>query len=1178
MASILRPQSSGGIKRRSPPPSRSLSPVPLNSTLPPTGILPAASSASASASAYTYPGRGGSNPTSRGSVVGGGGYGNLGLGQANGPGNGHNDAYDYEYDPTMGGLVDEPFSTTARGRSTSGATIGSGPSNGAAIAGGGAGGGYAYSTTLRRQTSMSEGFPPFQSPRIGFRRDSSPHTSTTSPYSNRASHSHGHGHGQHHRPGDPVFDDDNDDGEGSLVGRVVGLVRKVMGKKDYEEIRAEEAERRASTERRQRETPSAIYAHKSIEETISALSTHATQGLPSTLLPSLLARYGPNEFELPPTDPLYLKFAKQVYENPLILLLMGSSVVSALMGNYDDAACVVVAVGIVLTVGFVQEQRSEKSLEALNKLVPHFCHLIRNGHPLTPLANALLPGDLVTFSVGDRIPADIRLITAVSLEIDESALTGETRPARKNTDMCERGEGEDTHGEGGGKALGERHCMAFMGTLVRSGHGSGIVVGTGKDTEFGVIFSMMQDVEEKRTPLQLDMDDLAKRLSIFSFGVIGIIFLIGVLQKRDWLEMFTIGVSLAVAAIPEGLPIVTTVTLALGVLRMSKRKAIVKKLPSVEALGSVSVICSDKTGTLTKNEMTVTHVYSVDDLVDLNPHLAAASSFGPRRPDIPEFVPSQAILKTALVGSVCNNAFKNEQGINVGQATEVALLNVLPVLKAEDQRKNFTRKHESPFSSETKVMSVIGSLNGGSEMVYLKGAVEQVLARCRYYFVTDSSTPSLDASTQKIILDRATEVSKRGLRVIAMAYGFPSTSNKGDANESNLVFVGFQAMLDPPRKGVSHAISALHGAGVQIVMITGDAEPTALAIARQLGLKVNPSSMDSSSTSSAALTTGASSCMLGSQIDQLSERELIERVPGISVYARTTPRHKMAIVKAWQMRGAVVAMTGDGVNDSPALKMADIGISMGKSGTDVAKEAADVILVDDDFASILPAVEEGKSIFYNIQNFLSFQLSTAVAALSLITLSTFFKLANPLNAMQILFINILMDGPPAQALGVDPVDKEVMRRPPRKKGDHVLSRRLMLRVAFSAAMIVLGTLYIYARETSDGSMSRRDQTMTFTGFVFLDLVSALQNRGLTCAMFKNRMLFLTVSISFVCQLLLIYVPLLQHIFQTEALSMRDLFMLLGLAGTSMGAHEGRRWYERRVVEREIMEESVGAMA
>ncbi|KIR59640.1 calcium-transporting P-type ATPase, PMR1-type [Cryptococcus bacillisporus CA1873] len=717
--------------------------------------------------------------------------------------------------------------------------------------------------------------------------------------------------------------------------------------------------------------------------------------------------------------------------------------------------------------------------------------------------------------------------------------------------------------------------MAFMGTLVRSGNGSGIVVGTGKDTEFGVIFSMMQDVEEKRTPLQLDMDDLAKQLSIFSFIVIGFIVLIGVIQKRDWLEMFTIGVSLAVAAIPEGLPIVTTVTLALGVLRMSRRKAIVKKLPSVEALGSVSVICSDKTGTLTKNEMTVTHMYSVDELVDLTPHLNATSPYSPRRPDSQQLWISPALHKVALVGSLCNDAFKNDQGINVGQATEVALLNVLPVLKTEDQRKNFVRKSEIPFSSETKTMSVTGSLNNASDMVFFKGAVEQVVAKCRYYYVTDSSTPALDAATQKIILDRAMEVSKRGLRVIAMAYGFPG---KGDDEQpNNLVFVGFEAMMDPPRNGVAHAVTALHGAGVQIVMITGDAEPTAVAIAKQLGLKVSASTSGTLNSGDPHALPSGSSCILGSQIDQMTERELVERVSSITVYARTTPRHKMAIVKAWQMRGAVVAMTGDGVNDSPALKMADIGISMGKSGTDVAKEAADVILVDDDFASILPAVEEGKSIFYNIQNFLSFQLSTAVAALSLITLSTVFKLASPLNAMQILFINILMDGPPAQALGVDPVDKEIMRQPPRKKGGHVLSTRVIYRVLFSAAMIVLGTLWIYTVETSDGSMSRRDQTMTFTVFVFLDLVSALQNRGLTTPMFRNRMLFLTISVSFICQLALIYIPLLQHIFQTEALSARDLFMLLGLAGTSMGLHEGRRWWERKQVEAEILEKSVGAM-
>ncbi|WWC89133.1 calcium-transporting P-type ATPase, PMR1-type [Kwoniella dendrophila CBS 6074] len=1152
MASILRPQSSGSLKRRSPPPSRSESPKPSSNIM----SLPPINNGGASASSYGLPGRGSSNPISRN----GGGYGNIGLGQS-GVGN---NSRDDDYDPTLGGLVDEPGSMLSDSP-----TSGSGTGNG----------GYAYSTTLRRQVSVTEGFPHFphsshhhHSPRTNttsLRKDSltnnnnnnslasSPYRSTHFPLSNGGSSGDGGG----------LYYEDQDQSleyEESYLNKVIGIGKKIMGKKDYEELKQEEENKRQQTERRQRETPSSIFAHKTIDETIQMLSSHPTQGLPTSSLSALLARYGPNEFELPPEDPLFLKFAKQIYENPLILLLLGSSVVSALMGNYDDAACVVVAVGIVLTVGFVQEQRSEKSLEALNKLVPHYCHLIRNGHPLTPLANTLLPGDLVTFTVGDRIPADIRLISAVSLEIDESALTGETRPARKNIEICERGEGEDTHGEGGGKALGERHCMAFMGTLVRSGHGSGIVVGTGKDTEFGVIFSMMQDVEEKRTPLQLDMDDLAKQLSIFSFGVIGVIFLIGVLQKRDWLEMFTIGVSLAVAAIPEGLPIVTTVTLALGVLRMSKRKAIVKKLHSVEALGSVSVICSDKTGTLTKNEMTVTHMYAVDDIVDLGPLLDVTSPFGPKRPDQPELAHSQALKKTALVGSICNNAFKNEQGVNVGQATEVALLNVLPVIGADDQRKNFTRKNETPFSSETKFMSVTGSLNGGSDMVYLKGAVEQVIQKCRYYYVTDSSTPSLDPTTQKTILDRATEISSRGLRVIAMAYGFA----KGDGND--LVFVGFQAMMDPPRKGVSHAISSLHSAGVQVVMITGDAEPTALAIARQLGLKVNLSS-----GSHGESIAGASSCMLGSQVDQLTERELIERVPSVSVYARTTPRHKMAIVKAWQMRGAVVAMTGDGVNDSPALKMADIGISMGKSGTDVAKEAADVILVDDDFSSILPAVEEGKSIFYNIQNFLSFQLSTAVAALSLITLSTLFKLSNPLNAMQILFINILMDGPPAQALGVDPINKQVMKKPPRKKNEHVLNRRIIYRVAFSATMIVLGTLYIYLKEISDGSMSKRDQTMSFTGFVFLDLVSAIQNRGLTCKITKNKMLFLTISISFLVQLLLIYLPLLQSIFQTESLSLRDLFTLILIASTSFGLHELRRWYEKNLNRNEILEDQGG---
>ncbi|KDN49966.1 hypothetical protein RSAG8_01302, partial [Rhizoctonia solani AG-8 WAC10335] len=713
------------------------------------------------------------------------------------------------------------------------------------------------------------------------------------------------------------------------------------------------------------DTLSAKYASTSPEDTLRDFRSDPTNGLTTSAIPALRATFGYNEFSVSAPEPAWLKFAKTIYESHLILLLFGSAAISALLGNFDDAVSITVAILIVVTVGYVQERRSEESLAALNKLVPHHCHIIRDGQQVHLLANELVPGDLVTFQVGDRIPADIRILTSLELEIDESSLTGETHPARKSIAACPPR-----------AALGERTSIAFMGTLVRNGRGTGIVISTGTATEFGSVFSLMQSVEEKRTPLQTSMDELAHKLSMLSFGVIGVICLIGVMQQRGWLEMFTIGVSLAVAAIPEGLPIVTTVTLALGVLRMARRKAIVKKLPSVEALGSVSV-----------------------------------------------------------------------------------------------------------------------------------------------------------------------------------------------------------TMMDPPRKGVSEAIAQLHAGGVKVVMITGDAVHTAQSIAHTIGLRTAgvgaSAGLGMGLDMSARIGMGGiglgplgggtvpGSCLTGAEIDAMDDRSLMERVSNVTVFARTTPRHKMRIVKAYQQRGEVVAMTGDGVNDAPALKMADIGVSMGKSGTDVAKEAADVILVDDNFSTILSAVEEGKHIFYNIQNFLSFQLSTAVAALTLITLSTMFRMSNPLNAMQILFINILMDGPPSQSLGVDPVDRTVMKRPPRRKDEPIITQRIVGRVLFSASAIVLGTLFVYAHELSDGSMSRRDQTMTFTCFVFLDLASALQNRGINCGFLQNQMLIATVSVSFLVQLGLIYIPLFQSVFQTEALAFHDLSVLLCLGAVSMGLHEFRRRWERK---------------
>ncbi|PCH35653.1 calcium-transporting P [Wolfiporia cocos MD-104 SS10] len=925
-------------------------------------------------------------------------------------------------------------------------------------------------------------------------------------------------------------------------------------------------------------TPSAVFAHYTVEDTLAHFGVSPDQGLPVASISGLLAAHGYNEFSVEAPESMLVKFAKTVYENPLIILLCGSATVSAVMGNVEDAVSIVVAVLIVLAVGFIQEQRSEQSLQALNKLVPHHCHLIRDGQPLHVLANELVPGDMVTFTTGDRVPADIRLVTAVDLEIDESSLTGETHARRKDVAPCKAELDtvpespfvnghmavDTTHAPA---ALADRTCIAYMGTLVRNGRGSGVVVATGTQTEFGVIFSMMQDIEEKRTPLQMSMDELAKKLSVLSFAVIGVICVIGLLQKRPWLDMFTIGVSLAVAAIPEGLPIVTTVTLALGVLRMSNRKAIVKKLHSVESLGSVSVICSDKTGTLTKNEQTVMEIYAVDELV-------YSDTSGPIPP--PHHI-SSAVRKTLTVGALCNNAILKEDGAYVGQSTDVALLSVMSVFGMADPRQDFTRRSELSFSSERKYMSVSGThgptvsaVNGSAlketnrDVYYIKGSIDAILDRCRFYYVSEDSTPALDANTRNVILAQAQAIASRGLRVIAVAYGFGtvemydasastpptrvSTPAPGNPLKPNLIFVGFQAMLDPPRKGVADAIGLLQNGGIHVVMITGDAEETALSIARALGLRVG--------------ARDNSGCLTGQAIDRMSKTQLMERVGGVSVFARATPKHKMAIVEAFQARGAVVAMTGDGVNDAPALKMADIGVSMGKSGTDVAKEAADVILVDDNFSTILPAIEEGKSIFHNIQNFLSFQLSTAVAAIALITTSTFFGLDNPLNAMQILFINILMDGPPSQSLGVDPVDPQVMRRPPRKKNDPIISKQLVYRVLFSATIIVVGTMYIYLFAISDDDMSRREQTMTFTCFVLLDLVSAVQNRGLSCGLFQNRMLVVTISMSFLTQLTLVYVPFMQSIFQTEALSGTDISRLLFIAGLSFGLHEGRRRYER----------------
>ncbi|KAI5802080.1 hypothetical protein FPQ18DRAFT_4421 [Pyronema domesticum] len=930
--------------------------------------------------------------------------------------------------------------------------------------------------------------------------------------------------------------------------------------------------------------PSAVYASLSVDETALRLETSLTHGLSSASdANQRRAIHGPNELPEAEEDSIYVRFFKQFVESPLILLLLGSAVLSFLMKNYNDAISIAVAVLIVVTVGFIQEYRSEKSLEALNKLVPHFANLLRGrptssdgsaaGTPNTQVvpAGQLVPGDLVTFTTGDRIPADIRITHAAELEIDESNLTGEAEPVRKTTDAVPIPSSNPTLSD---IPVSERSCIAFMGTLVRSGHGRGIVIATGKKTEFGTISAMLAEIATPRTPLQATMDALGKHLSYASFAVIGLICLIGLWQGRKMLDMFQIAVSLAVAAIPEGLPIIVTVTLALGVLRMVKSGGIVRKLPSVETLGCVSVVCSDKTGTLTMNHMTVTKIWTADLAAPVDQSVLLESS------------KSNALLAVIKTGNMCNNARKAAasaatsaaaaRGVIedpsslksrfVGQPTDVALLDMMDAFREEDARDRFERVSEVPFSSSKKWMGVVVGDNlsdANLATAYVKGAIEKVLEMCDTYLTKDGLTGVLDAAHKVAAIAAADSMAEEGLRVLALAkHTVPKSGKTEEEIYSGMTFVGSVGMHDPPRPGVEDAIRRLMRGSVKVIMITGDSEITATAIGRKIGMPLLNSGNNSHNLGKSVLK--------GEDIDAMTDAELSQAINSTSIFARTSPEHKMRIVRALQANNAVVAMTGDGVNDAPALKKADIGISMGIMGTDVAKEASDMILSNDNFATILSAIEEGKAIFYNIQNFLTFQLSTSVAALGLVLLSSIFGFHAPLNAMQILWINILMDGPPAQSLGVEPVDPIVMTRPPRARDAPILTRPVLTRILSSALIIITGTMFVYLHEMKDGEVTARDTTMTFTSFVCFDMFLALACRSEgksflkgEIGLFSNKMFNYSVAMSLLGQMTVIYFPPAQRVFQTEALSAGDLGMLMLMTCTVFLADEFRKIFLSR---------------
>ncbi|XP_033978471.1 LOW QUALITY PROTEIN: calcium-transporting ATPase type 2C member 1 [Trematomus bernacchii] len=870
-----------------------------------------------------------------------------------------------------------------------------------------------------------------------------------------------------------------------------------------------------------------------VNEVVCVLQADLQVGLVEEEVNRRRAYHGWNEFDISEEEPLWRKYISQ-FKDPLILLLLASAVISILMRQFDDAISITVAIIIVVTVAFVQEYRSEKSLEELGKLVPPECHCIREGNLEHRLARELVPGDTVCLSVGERVPADLRLVEATDLCVDESSLTGETSPCSKST----LPQPASSNGD-----IASRSNIAFMGTLVRCGRAKGIVIGTGENSEFGEVFKMMQAEEAPKTPLQKSMDLLGKQLSLYSFGIIGVIMLVGWLQGKKILDMFTIGVSLAVAAIPEGLPIVVTVTLALGVMRMVKKRAIIKKLPIVETLGCCNVICSDKTGTLTKNEMTVTQLFTSDGL---HAEVTGVGYNGAGDVlvdgEIVHGFSCPSVSKIVEVGCVCNDSVIRNQNL-LGRPTEGALIALAMKMGLEGLQQDFVRLEELPFSSEQKWMSVRcvhRTLQDKPAVYFLKGAYEQVIRLCSCYNSRGSSLP-LTPQQRELYQQQISYMGSAGLRVLAFASG---------SELGSLTFLGLVGIIDPPRSGVKEAIGKLINSGVAIKMITGDSQETAVSIASRLGLY-----------------SKGSRCLSGDEVDNLDLQQLSNIVSRIAVFYRASPRHKLKIVKSLQNIGAVVAMTGDGVNDAVALKAADIGVAMGRTGTDVCKEAADMILVDDDFQTIMSAIEEGKGIYNNIKNFVRFQLSTSIAALTLISLATLMNFPNPLNAMQILWINIIMDGPPAQSLGVEPVDQDVIRQPPRNVRDSILTRSLLSKVLLSAFIIVCGTLFVFWRELQDNVITPRDTTMTFTCFVFFDMFNALSSRSQTRLVYElgfcsNRTFCFSVLGSIMGQLLVIYFPPLQSVFQTESLSFTDLLFLVSLTSSVCIVSEAVKVLER----------------
>jgi Ca2+-transporting ATPase len=872
--------------------------------------------------------------------------------------------------------------------------------------------------------------------------------------------------------------------------------------------------------------------NQSPEDVCRNLKTDLHRGLSSVEAEKRLQEFGPNQLpEQKRVSPFALLISQ--FSSFIVWTLIVAAFVAGFLGEWIDATAIGVIVILNAFLGFFQEFRAEKSLAALRKMATPFSKVIRDGELQTLPSEKIVPGDLVLIEAGDRIPADGRVIQSIELSTQEAALTGESMPIHKIASSLEKPD----------LAVGDKKNMGFLGTVAVSGKGYLVVTETGLQTELGKIASLLQQGKEEQTPLQIRLEELGHRLVWLCLGIVALVFALGFFRGTPLVENLLISISLAVAAIPEGLPAIVTIALSIGVRKMAKRNALVRRLPSVETLGCTTVICTDKTGTLTQNEMVVRSIWVNNSFMDVT-----GVGYSPEgdfeinhvkinQQDIPE------LIMALKIGTLCNGAELHQNHNQqkawsiAGDPTEGALLTVAGKanLFKQDLEKENPIITEIPFDSERKRMSMTRQTPDGS-VLFIKGATDIILAHSESILLNGKIEP-LTPERKKSILDANAYLASQALRVLAVGYRpLPQDVKVDSSLEDKLILVGLIAMMDPPRPEVKKSIETCKKAGITPVMITGDHKETAIAVAKELKLMKE---------GAVALT--------GAELEQMDDQSLIDKVRNIAIYARTSAAHKLRIVHAWKSLGEVVAMTGDGVNDAPAIKEADIGVAMGITGTDVTKEASDMVILDDNFASIVNAVEEGRGIYDNIIKFVNYLMSSNIAELLVIFLGMFLGFRDPLgnpfvslSAVQLLWLNLVTDGFPAIALGLDPVDPTAMDRPPRKSSDSIFPLRFAIQLLLTGFVIAVGTLaacHFGLRQSAELA-----QTMAFTTLVVLEIVRVQMVRSqYHMSILSNPFIIMALASSLLLQLLVVYTPFLQTVFGTVALNLTEWGVILTVA-------------------------------